>query len=57
MNRTYGLALDTAGTSEVFAYLDLVSQQMYEAENKEFDRLRALIEEARLYQVIMSTLT
>jgi hypothetical protein len=54
LNRIYGLALDTAGTSEVFAYLDLVSQQFYGAMDDEFDQLRRLIQNPRLYQVIMS---
>ena len=54
VNRSYGLAFDTVGTSEVFAYLDFVSQRLYAAEDDEFDRLRQLIQRARLHQVIMS---
>jgi hypothetical protein len=54
LNRKYGLTLDTHGTSEVFAYLDLVSQQLYGGANDEYDRVRQLVEGARLYQVVMS---
>jgi hypothetical protein len=54
LNEQHQLTLDTAGTSEVFAYLDLVSQSFYGADDDEFDGIRAIVEGARLYQVIMS---